>query len=102
MIKILTFHEFKTQIENNSVQLLDVRTELEYELGKIKDASLLNVQSPEFEDQARQSVNLDEPVYLYCRAGVRSQLAAKILENLGASEIYDLEGGYLNWIQNSR
>ncbi|VTP94831.1 Uncharacterised protein [Sphingobacterium daejeonense] len=45
MIKILSLPEYKAQIEMPDVQLLDVRTEMEYELGKIKDAQLINVQS---------------------------------------------------------
>lgn len=100
MIKILKYPEFKTQIENNNVQLVDVRAEMEYQLGNIPNSILINVQSSDFEDLAKQKLNLQEPIYLYCRAGVRSQVAARILENLGAVEVIDLEGGYLAWIQN--
>ena len=102
MIKILSLPEYKAQIEMPDVQLLDVRTEMEYELGKIMDAQLLNVQSPDFEELAKQSINFQKPIYLYCRSGVRSQLAANILIGLGASEVYDLQGGYLNWAQNEK
>lgn len=102
MIKILTLPEFKAQIENKPVQLLDVRTEMEYDLGKIDGSTLINVQSSDFEELAAQKVNLDEPIYLYCRSGMRSQIAAKLLENIGAKEIYDLQGGYVAWIQNNK
>ncbi|WP_156307656.1 rhodanese-like domain-containing protein [Sphingobacterium endophyticum] len=100
MIKIIKYPEFKTQIQNQPVQLVDVRNEMEFELGNIPGSILINVQSSNFEELAKEKLNFKEPIYLYCRAGVRSQLAAKILENLGATEIIDLEGGYLSWIQN--
>nr|WP_197734130.1 rhodanese-like domain-containing protein [Sphingobacterium daejeonense] len=57
---------------------------------------------PDFEELAKQSLNFQKPIYLYCRAGIRSQLAANILKGLGASEVYDLQGGYLNWVQNEK
>ena len=102
MIKILPLAEFAAQIEKPNVQLLDVRTEMEYNLGKINDALLINVQSPDFEDQVKESVDFNQPIYLYCRSGVRSQVAASILEGLGAGEVYDLEGGYLNWVLKNK
>jgi len=41
-----------------------------------------------------------EPVIVYCRSGMRSAQAAMILEQLGFSDVSNLEGGMLGW-QNS-
>lgn len=102
MIKLLTVPEFKAQIKNNDVQLLDVRTEMEYALGKIDGSTLINVQSSDFMDQAKKYINFQKPIYIYCRSGARSHMAAKILENMGAKEIFDLQGGFLSWSQNNK
>ncbi|MFZ8960552.1 MAG: rhodanese-like domain-containing protein [Flavobacteriaceae bacterium] len=39
----------------------------------------------------------DQPVLVYCGSGVRSGLAAKVMDSLGFVKIYDLQGGYLKW-----
>ncbi len=42
-------------------------------------------------------LNKDEPLYIYCRSGNRSGKAASKLKELGFKEVYDLQGGVLDW-----
>ena len=42
-------------------------------------------------------LNKEEPIYLYCSSGNRSQKAAQKLDRLGFKKIFDLRGGYLSW-----
>ena len=44
-----------------------------------------------------RKLDKNEPIYLYCRSGKRSAKAAQILKEMGFKEIYDMEGGFLNW-----
>lgn len=37
------------------------------------------------------------PVYLYCRSGARSVLAAQSLQNMGIHHCYSVKGGYQAW-----
>lgn len=37
------------------------------------------------------------PVYLYCRSGARSVLAAQSLQNMGIHRCYSVKGGYQAW-----
>ena len=37
---------------------------------------------------------------LYCAAGVRSQKALQLLNSLGFSDLYSVEGGINQWIQS--
>lgn len=39
----------------------------------------------------------DAPVYLYCRSGARSALAADALQNMGFTKVFSLAGGFLAW-----
>ena len=39
----------------------------------------------------------EKPIAVYCKSGGRSGGASKLLLELGFKEIYDLEGGILNW-----
>jgi rhodanese-related sulfurtransferase len=39
----------------------------------------------------------DKSVYLYCRSGMRSKQAARILQKNGFHEIAHLQGGMMSW-----
>ncbi|MGO3812396.1 rhodanese-like domain-containing protein [Mesonia sp.] len=96
-IEVLSATEFKEAVTNKEVQLVDVRTPKEFKEGEIEEA--LNIDFLQNETFTTQFEKLDkeEPVYIYCRSGNRSGKAAKQLEKMGFKEIYDLEGGYMNY-----
>ena len=39
--------------------------------------------------------------FIYCRSGNRSKKSSEILKEIGFVKVYDLLGGYKNWIKNS-
>ena len=85
-------------IELNDAILVDVRTEDEYNSGYIENSLNIDYFSNEF------SVNADKldktiPIILYCRSGKRSSMSANKISKLGFKEIYNLEGGILEWIE---
>lgn len=90
----------KTQVLGKDVQLVDVRTTEEYEAGKIGDAVNFNVvQGDTFLEQIK-TLDKSKPVYLYCKAGGRSNRAANILKVKGFTQIFDYSGGYNDWVQD--
>jgi len=99
-IKVLEATDFKKEITKTNVQLLDVRTAKEYNSGHIKNAINVDVLDQNAFTKYVKDLDAEQPVYLYCRSGSRSQNASKILVELGFKEIYDLKGGYLNWMKN--
>jgi hydroxyacylglutathione hydrolase len=74
--------------------LLDVRTAEEYAEGHIKGALLIPVQELQ---QRISEVPQDKQVYIYCRSGVRSVRASKILVNAGYTRIENVQGGFMAW-----
>ena len=82
----------------NDIQLVDVRTPEEYELGYIKNAININIKDKAF---LESTVLLDKskPVYVYCMKGVRSTTAAKALEKAGFTKIYNYKGGFGEWAE---
>lgn len=96
-VKILKPNDYKNAIKNKDVQLIDVRTNKEYNSGYIKSAINVDVFNRKAFVQYFKKLDKNKPVYLYCRSGSRSQTAAKLLVELGFKKIYDLKGGYLNW-----
>lgn len=95
-VKVLPVDEFKAQIEKGKIQLVDVRTPDEYNSGHIKNAKNIDFFATSFTNQF-EKLDKEKPVYIYCRSGARSKKASNKLSEMGFTEIYDLQGGYLNW-----
>ncbi len=82
-------------IERGDVQLLDVRTEAEFERGHIEGA--INVPLGRLEDaQYELPVDRDKQVVAICMTAHRSIGAVRLLERLGYDAI-QLAGGMLAW-----
>lgn len=81
---------------SEDMQLVDVRTPEEFEAGHIETAINYNVNGADF-DKEVAGLDKSKPVLLYCKMGGRSARAAKKLQEMGFSTIYDLEGGYTAW-----
>lgn len=96
-ITILDAPTFKNAIANDNVQLVDVRSEQEYKEGAIDNALNIDFFQQDVFEEEFTKLNKNEPLYLYCRSGNRSQKAANQLDSLGFSKIYDLKGGYMEW-----
>lgn len=80
--------------ETNAI-ILDVRENHEYREGHIKGA--LHIPLYFLEDRALEELtDLHQPIYVYCRSGVRSKVACHILASQGYDKAYDL-GGIIDW-----
>lgn len=80
--------------EINPKFVIDVRTKGENESEKIKDTTLIPLNS-------LQSIDLDfnknETLYIYCATGNRSQVACHLLKAQGFENCYNVEGGIAEW-----
>ena len=95
-VKILSATEFKLHLENKKVQLVDVRTAMEFNTGYIKNAKNIDFYSGKFNVKFNK-LNKNQAVYLYCRSGSRSRQTAYKIEAMGFEEVYDLKGGLINF-----
>lgn len=86
----------ETLNEDKMLQLLDVRTIEEYEVGHLRDSQNICVTDSDFKEKAAK-LDKNKPVYVYCKKGGRSAKAAIILTEMGFKEIYDLDGGITAW-----
>ena len=78
-------------------QILDVRTQGEWDEGHLKDAKFVCVTEGGFLDKAKTALDPKKPVLVYCKSGKRSVSAAKQLRDAGYV-VYDLEGGIVSWM----
>ena len=95
--KILEPIEYMERLKADSTAfLLDVRRASEYAEGHIPGATQLDVTNePEFL-KGIESFDKDKTIYIYCRSGRRSRIAAEHLINNGFN-VVDLKGGYSAW-----
>ncbi|MGB3780583.1 MAG: rhodanese-like domain-containing protein [Tunicatimonas sp.] len=93
----LSSTDFATKLEAlPNEQLIDVRTPDEYQTGHLPHSTVIDFKGEDFRDKMAQ-LDKKQPVMVYCAAGGRSTAAAALLEELGFSEVYELEGGITRW-----
>lgn len=88
--------EFASFIGQPKHVLLDVRTPEEYAAGHLAGATLIDYQSPEFEQKISE-LPRDKTYLVYCRSGRRSKGACEQMQQLGFPNLVDLQGGIHAW-----
>lgn len=80
------------ELINNNAIIIDVRELDEYNTGHIDGA--VNIPLAEI-----ANVNYDKEtvIIVYCASGMRSSSAADELIDLGYENVYNLDGGLINW-----
>lgn len=99
--EVLSYDDFKNQISNDNVLLFDLRTMDEFNSGHLKGSINIDFYEEKLFDKFFKKVNKSKPIYIYCRSGNRSKKSSEKLKNLGFVKVFDLEGGYKNWIKKS-
>lgn len=95
----LELSDFMKLYQSGSYVMIDVRTPEEIAGGKIASEALeIDYYSDDFQANLDQ-LDKTRKYLVYCRSGRRSGLTMEIMENLGFSEAYDLNGGILEFIQ---
>jgi thioredoxin 1 len=88
--------EFNRKMAENNVQILDVRTQEEYDLSHLANAVNIDIRKPDF-DRNSAALYKDIPVYVYCKSGKRSSDAAEKLRTLGFGQVVEMKGGIEDW-----
>jgi phage shock protein E len=95
-IKSLTPQEFKENLADSNAILIDVRTPEEVAQGVIPGAINIDIKDSTFTSKIN-ALEKDKTYFVYCKAGVRSENAAKQMEQLGFKNIGVLDGGIVGW-----
>jgi molybdopterin/thiamine biosynthesis adenylyltransferase/rhodanese-related sulfurtransferase len=81
------------------VMLVDVRGSEERAIAAISGAQAIHLD--EFRSGAAVPlIPFDQPVVIFCKAGVRSEEASRILVEAGHPDVRNLQGGVLAWIRD--
>ena len=92
----LSVNEFSDKVAQAGVITLDVRTPGEFNLGHIEGAQLIDFQSGNFENEIL-ALDKNATYAVYCRSGNRSGQAVKVMHDAGFHNVYNLNGGVIDW-----
>jgi phage shock protein E len=76
--------------------ILDVRTPEEFLEGHLDGAIMLDFYEADFADRVAE-LDPDVPYLLYCRSGSRSGQTTDIMNDLGFTDVADVDGGIVAW-----
>lgn len=76
--------------------VLDIRTSEEFSDAHLVDAIMVDFYAEDFADQL-DTLDKDVPYVMHCRTGNRSSDAVKTMKDLGFVEVYEIDGGIVNW-----
>lgn len=92
-------NRFEELLQQEGMQVLDVRTPEEIAQGYVEGAVFINWHDAEFENKAKNVLNTDLPLTVYCKSGGRSSQAVNVLHAAGFGKIYNYTGGMSEWYQ---
>jgi len=92
---------FERAIQKTGAQLVDVRTEEEYNEDHIAGAILIDIRKDDFVQQVTKLLQSDKPVAVYCRGGVRSRKASEFLLSKGF-QVFNLDRGFSQWKKDGK
>lgn len=85
-------------INSDQLVILDVRTPSEFQAEHINGAINRDVSAGVFRDQMKsKGMDMSKAYLVYCQSGTRSTTAAKIMQELGYTQIYNMKGGIGKW-----
>jgi len=88
--------------QKRDMVVLDTRNDYEIRIGKFANAIHLNLQHFRDFPEAAQALLAevkDKPVVTYCTGGIRCEKAAAWMLQAGFKEVYQLDGGILNYFE---
>ncbi|EGL82350.1 SirA-like domain-containing protein [Caldalkalibacillus thermarum TA2.A1] len=91
---VIPNEELAQKLNQENITVLDVREPAEYAFGHIPGAR--SIPLGELEDRL-QELNPEETIYVVCRTGNRSDMAAKILADKGFKQVFNVVPGMSEW-----
>ena len=84
---------------NADAQIVDVREPMEWAETGVPEGAVL-IPLGDLESQAASELAADQPVYVICRSGNRSQTGSDILVGAGFTQVYNVDGGITAWMDS--
>ena len=97
--------QFNEMVKDPSTLVIDMRNHYEYEVGRFNTA--IEIPSDTFREQLPMAAgmfsdNKDQQIIMYCTGGIRCEKASAWMLHKGYKNVYHLEGGIINYINQVR
>lgn len=96
---LVNIGELKKHLNKKDVQIIDVRTESEYDNGHIKGVENIVLTSLE---KNIQKISKDKHVIVHCQSGVRAAMSYSILKRTGIKNLSIYLGGINEWTEQKK
>ncbi|MFC4686829.1 rhodanese-like domain-containing protein [Epilithonimonas pallida] len=94
---VIDIADFKTYLNREDVQVVDVRNKTEYETAHIKNAENVFVGTLE---ENLDKISRDKQVVIHCQSGDRAAIAYSLLKKNGFGNVKNFSGGMKEWLEN--
>ncbi len=93
--------DWNTYLDRDDVVVIDTRNYYETEIGKFKNALDFEIEEfVEFSDKIKTlDTDREKPHLIYCTGGIRCEKAIYEMEAQGFKNVFQLEGGILNYLE---
>ena len=91
----MSVQELNAALPPRDLQIVDVRSPDEWQVGHIPDAQYIFL--PELEKKAER-LDKAKPVAVYCDSGYRASLAASLLKRHGFTQVHNVPGSWKAWL----
>lgn len=88
----------RQMMESGGVRIIDVREPNEFAQGHVPNAELIPL--GQILAKPQDHIKTDQKTIFVCGVGQRSAVAAEMAAAIGATDIYNMEGGTTAWIAN--
>ena len=93
--QLISAYDAKQRLENEKVQVVDIRDEQSYDNDHIAGSfHLTNASIAQFMEE----VDVNTPVFVICYHGNSSKGVAQYLCEQGYQDVYNVEGGMADWL----
>ena len=91
-------------ISQKNVKLIDTRNKYEIKIGKFKKS--INPDTNNFREFAKKfkdlNISKSQKIAMYCTGGIRCEKASTFLYKNGYKNVYQLEGGIINYLSHKK
>ena len=91
--------EWNKLIKNKNTHIIDTRKTFEYKIGTFKKSVNPNVNNFRDFPKYLNKLNKKKSVAMFCTGGIRCEKTSVYLKNKGFKNIYQLNGGILNYLK---
>ena len=94
--------EWNKLIKKKDTHIIDTRKSFEFDVGTFKKSVNPNVNNFRDFPKYLNKLKKNKPVAMFCTGGVRCEKTSVYLKNKGFKNIYQLNGGILNYLKNTK